>query len=445
MASSTIVLLDREQRGVHYRDLCKAFDAVWIDPDRVPDSDTLCRADLCIVSDEYYWHNTLTMLDLARHGVPTLHIADGVVEWRNTWENPRSQTADQGMPLFQPVLAHKIACISRSQTRILESWGNLGKCEVVGVPRFDSLLGRQPRARSLQGPFRLLIMTAKTPGFTPAQIDRVSQSLCDLRAALAAPVFDQPRIEPVWRVTGGLADEIGIPNTLRDTTGADLAEVLPTVDAVITTPSTSMLEGMLQGVPVALLDYNNCPHYVPAAWRITAREHLLEVLRELLAPPATKMLYQQTILHDNLECHSPATPRMVQLVEAMVRRGQDCRARGEPLSFPRRMLPDKQDGHHLPEADFDLARLYPDHPVFGNMDRTRLQVELGHLRVAFQSQSVLHKAEIAGLQAEIARLRTVAQTQRARLERIETHPLLGTLLRLRRRILRLPHATDSPD
>jgi hypothetical protein len=41
--------------------------------------------------------------------------------------------------------------------------------------------------------------------------------------------------------------------------------VLASVDAVISTPSTAMLEGMLQGLPVAVLDFHNRPHYVPAA------------------------------------------------------------------------------------------------------------------------------------------------------------------------------------
>ncbi len=369
------------------------------------------------------------LLRLVEQNVPVLMISDGILEYRNTWEHPQVAPG----AVFQPVLGHKIACIGRAQARFLESWGNLGKCEVVGVPRFDRLLGRRPRVRVPHAPFRLLIMTAKTPGFTPDQLEKTARSLRDLRNALALTGSspDQPAIEPVWRITAGLAEEIGVPNALRDTSGSDLATVLETVDAVITTPSTAMLEGMLQGVPVALLDYHQCPTYVPAAWQITAPEHIGDVLRELQAPPAPKMLYQQSILHDNLECRTPAAPRMVRLVETMVRIGAECRSRGEALSFPSRILADEQDGHHLPENQFDLSRLYPKHPVFANMNRTLLQVELGQLRFE-QAQS---RAEAGRLRAEIAELHEIVRQHREVLQRFESHPLLGRLLRVRRRVL----------
>ncbi|MGE3804187.1 MAG: hypothetical protein AB7K24_05905, partial [Gemmataceae bacterium] len=126
-------------------------------------------------------------------------------------------------------------------------------------------------------------------------------------------------------------------------------------------------------------DYNNCPHYVPAAWTITARQHLDQVIPEMMRPAEVKLLLQDTILHDALECRSPAVPRMVRLVEEMVRIGRACRARGEPIRFPRRILSDEQDDHHLPEERFDLRRLYPDHPVFANLDRAALQAELQQL------------------------------------------------------------------
>jgi hypothetical protein len=64
----------------------------------------------------------------------------------------------------------------------------------------------------------------------------------------------------------------------------------------------------------------------------------------------------------------------------MIRVGRECRNQGKPLEFPRRILPDEQDGHHLPEERFDMRRLYPEHAVFANLDRVALQVELGHLR-----------------------------------------------------------------
>jgi hypothetical protein len=177
-----------------------------------------------------------------------------------------------------------------------------------------------------------------------------------------------------------LDTSIGVPNQLTNLSDQELTEILNTVDAVITTPSTTMLEAMLKGVPVALLDYNNCPHYVPAAWTISAPRHLDQVLPELVDPPPAKMLYQDTVLHDALECRSPAAPRMLQLIDEMIRIAGRCREQNQPVAFPPRILTDQQQGYHLPEERFDMRALYPNHPVFSDMDRAALQVQIEQLK-----------------------------------------------------------------
>jgi hypothetical protein len=283
---------------------------------------------------------------------------------------------------------------------------------VVGLPRLDPLLGRQARHRKPGEPLRLLITTAKTPAFTPDQLRPVERSLQDLKAWLdRARGAGRLDIEPVWRLTFDLEARLGVANQLSDDSGRELAQVLRDVDAMITTPSTCMLEGMLQSIPVALLDYNNCPHYVPAAWSITAPEHLDDIVPQLASPPATRMLYQDTILHDALECRTPAMPRLIRLIEAMVEQVRQQRRAGRPLSFPARILPDEQAGHHLPEARFDLPTLYPEHAAAEAMDRRALQAEIGHLR--FQHRQ--DQAELTGLRRRLARrdpaawLRTMAR------------------------------------
>jgi len=243
------------------------------------------------------------------------------------------------------------------------------------VPRFDVLANRQPRQRKPDEPLRVLIVTAKCPGFNPEQVARTTRSLVDLKRWFDGhPRLGTTRLEPVWRITQGLETTVGVRNQLDDTTGADLASVLKTVDVMITTPSTAMLEGMRQGVPVAILDYHNRPHYVPAAWRITAGDQLDEVLPELLNPSPARMLYQDSLLHDALECHSAATPRLVELIETMHGIAKDCIARGQPLEFPRRILHDQQDGHHVDDA-YDHGRLYPSRLMFTGSGRKLLPLE----------------------------------------------------------------------
>ncbi len=138
-------------------------------------------------------------------------------------------------------------------------------------------------------------MTALTPYFTAEQKVLVKQSLADLKTALSRKsAASHVKLEPVWRLTQGLDQEIGVNAGESALAKRDLLDVLQNVDAVITTPSTTMLEAMLLGLPVAVLDYCNTPHYVPPAWRITAAAHIAPTLAELLHPPAPKMLFQDT-------------------------------------------------------------------------------------------------------------------------------------------------------
>lgn len=379
-----IVLIDGAFRGAYYSDIREAFEADWIF-ERSPeflnvDSTSI---DLAMVSDEraipYVAH---TVCELVRRNVPTLHVVDGILEWRNTWENPtHNLDGANSMPLFNPVLCHKIACIGRSQARILESWGNLGKCEVIGFPRFDKLSREKYHGNKDKEPLKILVMTARTPGFTEDQLRFVKQSLQDLKKW-----FKNNRnikgvsVKPVWRLTGGLSEVVEEEEGELDLSGKELAEALEQADAVITTPSTAMLEGMLKGLPVALLDYNNCPHYVPAAWEISASAHMDKILTELIEPPAHKMLYQDTILHDALECVGSATPRMVQLIEKMIDIGRECRKNNKLVSFPATIVANEYMAYHFMEERFDLQKLYPDYDFFDRNDKCRMQAELGHLR-----------------------------------------------------------------
>ncbi|MEO6875485.1 MAG: hypothetical protein ABI222_11765 [Opitutaceae bacterium] len=332
---------------------------------------------LIVTADCYHEPRVTQLRRAAERGIPTLILADGILEYRNTWEHPQLPAGS----LFQPVLGHKIACLGRSQARILESWHNGNRCEVTGSPRFDGYAGKKCRQRGANEPFRVLVMTALTPYFTPEQQKLVKQSLLDLKAAFtrkSAP--GAVRLEPVWRLTQGLDREIGVDMAASGLAGRDLIEVLGQVDAVITTPSTTMLEAMLWGLPVAVLDYCNTPHYVPSAWRITAAAHVASTLAELANPPAPKLLFQDTTLHDALECTTPATPRLQQLALQMIAIGQDARRAGQTPVFPNRMVAVEGAEQARAEERFVLSELYPDQPQFVMSDARTLQVEIGHLR-----------------------------------------------------------------
>ena len=369
-----IVMITARGSVHHARPLLEHFGGRAVaESDRLPASLAAHSPELVITFDEHDCELGMLTGEMARRNVATLQIMDGILEWRRTWQYP---TSAQKRPLNQPALAHKIACLGRADARIMESWGNVGKCEVVGSPRFDHLVreGRAMRLSPVAGrPLRLLVMTAKTPGFTPAQVETTFASLADIRDT----VGQRQDVEILWRVTQNMHKDLGVRDTVRDVTGGELHQMLRNVDAVSTTSSTAMLESMLCGLPTALLDYHNCPHYVAAAWRISCRSQIEPTVEALRVPPLERMLYQDYCLHDGLACATPALPRMVRLIEEMIRirREQSGSGRGE-LVFPHRLVEDPAEHVSWPSREFDLSKLYPGHPVFGRTDIVAMQNEL---------------------------------------------------------------------
>lgn len=306
--------------------------------------------------------------------IPILILADGILEYRNTWQNPN--IADGS--IFQPMIGHKLACIGNAQARHIESWGNSGKCEVTGLPRFDSVFNSEYLPIQKNGPFRLLIATANSPAFDTEQRNRVVQSIRNLKER-----FDKNRqvngrpVEVTWRLTDGLHEELDLPRHLNQLDRPyPLSDMVELSDAVITTPSTLYLDSVAKNRPTAILDFNNTPAYVNSAWTISAPVHINQVLNELENPPPPKLFYQQTALRDHLEHRGSATQRMHQLIETMVKIGVKARESNHSLSFPAKILQAFSREIQATETDWDTHCLYPNNPVFQNTQVSRLQQEL---------------------------------------------------------------------
>ena len=334
-----------------------------------------------VVTHMHYRHEEIAKLREIhdRSDVPILILADGILEYRNTWEHPELPDAS----IFQPLCGHKLACIGRGQVRVVESWGNVGKCEFVGLPRLDSVsVGNVPPVKS-EGPFRLLIATANTPSFNDEQREKVVQSLTHIRERLEKnPKVNGRDCQVTWRLTDGLEKAIGLPESEIPSEEWDtpkrkpLSDVIDEVDAVITTPSTLYLESVQKKRPTAILDFHNRPHYVPAAWTINAPIHFNWTIRELADPPSHKMLFQEATLHDQLECEGSATDRLIELIETMVESGKVARAENTAMKLPHRIIADPRKGFAKVPSSFNIEKLYEDNSIFHEKDLRRLQVEL---------------------------------------------------------------------
>lgn len=333
---------------------------------------------LVLTHMHYRWEEVHTLRQLTEtQPFPILILADGILEYRNVYEHPELA---EGC-IFQPLMGHKLACLGRAQARLVESWGNVGKCEIVGLPRLDPFLLEQPPAVRTAGPFRLLVATANTPFFNDLQREAVVESLLHLKQRLEANGrVNGRKMEVTWRLTGGLDRDLGLELSPEGKARPSLSQAIDKSDAVITTPSTLYLESVLKRRPTAILDFYNSPNFLSAAWTINAPRHVNAILSELAHPPVAKLLFQETELHNQLACFSPAIPRMIELVLAMMRAGEDARRAGQPLSLPHRILADPLHGFAPVEPQFDLTQLFPTNEAFAQQDRARLQVELNLAR-----------------------------------------------------------------
>ncbi len=341
----------------------------WVDNYR---SDWACPKDAAILISHmhYRWEEcNILRRTLETIDIPVLVLSDGILEYRNSFENPQVASG----AVYQPVVGHKIACLGRAQARFLEALGNPGQCEVVGLPRFDKYLLQPPETRSAElksKQFRVLIATATTPFFSDEQKAKTLHALNDLKSWFDEHLeFEGRQVKPLYRLTAGLEESLGVKNEEAE----ELFGLLDSADALITTPSTLALEGALKNRPVALLDYQQSPPFLPSSWSITHASQISSTLSQLIDPPAPKMLFQRAILYDQLECRSTATPRMIELVEAMIACGAD---KERPLKFPGRILADPDHGFCRVDESYRLETLFPDNASFAERDTQRLQAEL---------------------------------------------------------------------
>ena len=387
--------------------------------------------DVAIFFSEHFDRFRQAVVELKEKRVATIYLVDGILEWRNAWENRSDEPA---CPFtMRPVLCDKVATIGSSQSRTLSNWGNAGKVELVGIPRLDVLAdswrapdGYQPSSDT--DPFRLLVATAKTPGFTPEQIATTIRSLSDLKSHLDSnPTVAGRTVEVTWRLTSGIESKIGVENVLTDLSGQELHEAIRNCDAFITTPSTSMLEAMLHHKPTALLDYHQCPSYVPAAWTIQSAESISSVLNQLASPSASRLQFQNAVLNDALQVAEPATDRLVQLIHSMFTACQQQQSSDNSLEFEPNLLPQPVFASKLsgPHCTMDFASVFADYNEFADdQDSRQLQAQLAHAR-----REIEHQKRIGdGLKAELAEAHSI-------FEQIQQHPIAGPIVRIRERFI----------
>lgn len=182
-----------------------------------------------------------------RAGLPALLMMDGLIEHRNTFDNPRV-----GERFLNPAPVHAVACAGPTCADVLTELGN--DAWATGLPRLDAIT---PIERTLgHTPRRLLVATANTPWFSEPERGAIVRALGTIRDRAHSM-----GVEVLWRLTGRLELMLGVTNDTRP-----LREALADTGAVLTTPSTLMTESMLAGVPTGLIDAFSAPVWHTPAW-----------------------------------------------------------------------------------------------------------------------------------------------------------------------------------
>lgn len=405
---------------------CDTFSVQIVAPTEIVD--LAQPGDIAIFFSEHFDRFRQSIMELKAKHVGTIYLIDGILEWRNAWENRVDEPA---CPLaMRPVLCDKAAVIGASQARTLSNWGNGSKIEVVGIPRLDPLRqrwldGAMPRSSNdSPRPFRVLVLSAKTPGFTNTQIETSRRSLLALKTFFDLnQKINGREIEVHWRLTAGLDKAIGVKNQISDLTGSELVSAMEGCDAVISMPSTAMLESMLLRHPVALLDFHNCPTYVPAAWEIRDSESIGSVVSQLLNPCPRRMQFQNEVLSDALQIGEPATDRILELLRKMFDIMDQQMDSPTPFQFPSQLLGSTVS----PKNQFVPHELYPELEALDpRLEDFEVRAQLAHAR-----REINHLQRIQqGLQDELAEAHSI-------FEQIQQHPIAGPIVRIRERIIAL--------
>lgn len=227
-----------------------------------------------------------------KNRIPTILMMDGTIEWKHFFENPKWSFGKKEAPFF-PVYCDKVFVPGYSTYRFLEFFGNEGRTEITGLPRFDGYKNAVLERREILKP-TIGIMSGNTAGYTPLQIDQTIQLFTDLYNWS----IRQNEIVIKWRLRKGFEKLLDF-EILNNNEGS-LADFLSTVSAVVSQPSTAAFEAMLTGVPVALADYNIAPNYMHGAWEIKSNDQIAFVLSELVKPAPHKILYQQQLLEETI-------------------------------------------------------------------------------------------------------------------------------------------------
>lgn len=262
---------------------------------RTPAWDELLKLDpiAVIFLGDWLFEQEQLIKNCKKNNIPSILLMDGTIEWKHFFENPKWSYGGHEAP-YMPVLCDKIFVPGASTFRFLDFFGNHGKCEITGFPRFDHYQSIKVEVKHLNESKVIGVMSGNTAGYTPEQISQSKRLFEDIYQWAQM----NSEIEVKWRLRKGFEKILDVP--VKNDNAGDLMEFLGKVDAVVCQPSTAAYEAMLMDLPTALADYSIAPNYMHAAWEIRGSEQIDPVMKSLISPEPLKTTLQQLLLNDTL-------------------------------------------------------------------------------------------------------------------------------------------------
>ena len=211
--------------------------------------------------------------------VNTVLLVDGVLEWSNTYQNPRNRGV-----LYQPIIHDYVGCCMPDQVPRIKKWN----------PSAEVFLYRNYRLapdcvkRSVhEERYDFLITTAVTPYFNDDEQKRLTDSLNTIiriieeeRYSYCLRIFDE-------KLLSSLEFNHGI-----NIKSSPFQTLLSEVKCVISTPSSICVEAMSAGKPTAQIMYRDSPLFFQTGWLILGQCTLTNTFGDMMNRNKDRMLFQ---------------------------------------------------------------------------------------------------------------------------------------------------------
>lgn len=286
--------------------------------------------------------------------IPTLMFQDGTLDWIIQYEGDK-YGGNGGPTHFHPILTDKIAVMGHQSARVLSAWNDPSKVEVVGFPILhqqiqDAVKYRESVVIDKEKKCCNVLVTSTRQGwFCERQKTAFIQALLDLKS-----YFETDRNFHVnWRLSRDLAKIIGVQNDMKLKESIELVPLLKNADIVISAQSTVVVEAMLFGKPVAIIDYLNVPQFYGTAWIINSKSQIASTIECMKKADLYRLLFQEYQLVDILNPSIDSILRSKLLIERMV----EFKSSTNSTDFPENLL-----GFNSPFQTFNPT--YPENHVF---------------------------------------------------------------------------------